>query len=297
MASLKLDTLPLTYLKGVGPALAKKFKQLGISSLEDLLFHLPLRYEDRTKITPIRQARMGQLVQLEGEIGSSSIQFGRRRSLQCVLVDKTGTLTDGKPRLISRTAAKGFDQNDVLARAAALERLSEHPLGASITAAAAKESLPRFTAERVFDIEYASDPQIAPDGRSIVYVRRSMDKLKDQDRGDLWTIDVDSGAHRPLITGGASAGAPRWSPDGTKLLYSTTTDGKPDLRIYYFDSDRSVSLAQFQYGPGSAAWSPDFNTNVSIGMVRMTHCDPGTPLEVETTDGMRRAMVQETFWL
>ncbi|HAR91239.1 MAG TPA: ATP-dependent DNA helicase RecG, partial [Gammaproteobacteria bacterium] len=92
MASLKLDALPLTYLKGVGPAIAKKFKQLGISSVEDLLFHLPLRYEDRTKITPIHQARMGQLVQLEGEIGSSSIQFGRRRSLQCVLVDKTGII-------------------------------------------------------------------------------------------------------------------------------------------------------------------------------------------------------------
>lgn len=118
----------------------------------------------------------------------------------------------------------------------------------------------KFTAERVFDIEYAADPQISPDGETIVYVRRSMDKLKDQDRGDLWTIDVDSGAHRPLITGGASAGAPRWSPDGTKLLYSTTTDGKPDLRIYYFDSDRSVSLAQFQFGPGSAAWSPDGST-------------------------------------
>ncbi|MEO0767029.1 MAG: dimethylsulfoniopropionate demethylase [Pseudomonadota bacterium] len=47
----------------------------------------------------------------------------------------------------------------------------------------------------------------------------------------------------------------------------------------------------------SAAWSPDFGTNVSIGMVRMTHWDPGTPLEVETPDGMRSAMVQESFWL
>ncbi|MEP1142560.1 MAG: S9 family peptidase [Henriciella sp.] len=115
----------------------------------------------------------------------------------------------------------------------------------------------KFTAERVFDIEYAADPQISPDGGTVVYVRRSMDKLKDQDRGDLWTIDVKSGAHRPLITGGASAGAPRWSPDGTKLIYSTSTDGKPDLRLYYFDSDRSVSLSQFNYGPGSATWSPD----------------------------------------
>lgn len=115
----------------------------------------------------------------------------------------------------------------------------------------------KFSPERVFDIEYAADPQISPDGETIIYVRRSMDKLKDQDRGDLWTIDVDSGAHRPFVTGGASAGAPRWSPDGTRLLYSTATDGKPDLRVYYFDSDRSVSLSQFQYGPGSAAWSQD----------------------------------------
>ena len=47
----------------------------------------------------------------------------------------------------------------------------------------------------------------------------------------------------------------------------------------------------------SAAWSPDFNTNVSIGMVRMTHWDPGTELEVETPEGMRRATVQDGFWL
>lgn len=47
----------------------------------------------------------------------------------------------------------------------------------------------------------------------------------------------------------------------------------------------------------SAAWSPDFKTNVSIGMVRMTHWNPGTRLEVEAPDGMRKAVVQEAFWL
>lgn len=47
----------------------------------------------------------------------------------------------------------------------------------------------------------------------------------------------------------------------------------------------------------SSAWSPDFKTNVSIGMVRMTHWDPGTGLEVETPDGMRNATVQDAFWL
>ncbi|MHA6261750.1 dimethylsulfoniopropionate demethylase [Arenibacterium sp. CAU 1754] len=47
----------------------------------------------------------------------------------------------------------------------------------------------------------------------------------------------------------------------------------------------------------SAAWSPDFETNVSIGMVRMTHWEAGTQLEVETPAGMRRARVEEKFWL
>ncbi|MCV3272000.1 dimethylsulfoniopropionate demethylase [Roseobacter sinensis] len=46
----------------------------------------------------------------------------------------------------------------------------------------------------------------------------------------------------------------------------------------------------------SAAWSPDFQTNVAIGMVRMTHWDSGTELEVETPDGMRKAVVQPGFW-
>jgi len=46
----------------------------------------------------------------------------------------------------------------------------------------------------------------------------------------------------------------------------------------------------------SAAWSPDFRTNVAIGMVKMTHWDAGTEIEVETPDGMRSATVHETFW-
>ncbi len=118
----------------------------------------------------------------------------------------------------------------------------------------------RFTAERVFDIEYASDPQISPDGRTIVYVRRSMDRQTDTDRGDLWMLDVATGAHRPMIVGGASKGSPRWSPDGTRLLYSTSTDDRPDLRIHYMDSGNSVSLGQFYEGPSSTSWSPDGKT-------------------------------------
>jgi dimethylsulfoniopropionate demethylase len=47
----------------------------------------------------------------------------------------------------------------------------------------------------------------------------------------------------------------------------------------------------------SATWSPDFNTNVAIGMVRMTHWDDGTRIEVDTPTGMRSATVREKFWI
>ena len=117
----------------------------------------------------------------------------------------------------------------------------------------------RFTAERVFDIEYATDPQISPDGQTIVYVRRSMDKLVDRDIGALWTIDLASGDHRPLVTG-ASATSPRWAPDGKRLVYTTATNGKPEIRVLYLDSGRSFSLAQFTEGPSEAVWSPDGKT-------------------------------------
>ncbi len=46
----------------------------------------------------------------------------------------------------------------------------------------------------------------------------------------------------------------------------------------------------------SAAWSPDFNTNVAVGMIRMTHWDDGTKVQVETPDGLRDATVYEKFW-
>ena len=93
MSSQQLDQIPLTRLKGVGPALEKKFHQLGICNVQDLLFHLPLRYEDRTRIDSIGRISVGEHVQLQGEIVSSSIQFGKRRSLHCVLRDNSGVIS------------------------------------------------------------------------------------------------------------------------------------------------------------------------------------------------------------
>lgn len=82
---------PVTSLKGVGPALAEKLIRLNIYTVFDLLFHLPLRYQDRTRLTPIGSMQHGDDVVIEGSIAGASVVFGRRRSLLVKVIDGTGT--------------------------------------------------------------------------------------------------------------------------------------------------------------------------------------------------------------
>lgn len=84
---------PVTDLKGVGTAMALKLERLGIHTLQDLLFHLPLRYQDRTRVRPVGSLRPGDECVVSGEIKAADVVQGRRRSLLCRMQDGTGTLT------------------------------------------------------------------------------------------------------------------------------------------------------------------------------------------------------------
>ncbi|MFC1688391.1 ATP-dependent DNA helicase RecG [Pseudomonadota bacterium] len=83
----------LRELRGVGPSLESSLNQLGVHSREDLLFHLPFRYEDRTRIHPIGALYPGARVQVEGYVEHSAIVRGRRATLVVVISDGTGRLT------------------------------------------------------------------------------------------------------------------------------------------------------------------------------------------------------------
>jgi len=85
--------VPVTELKGVGTALALKLERLGIRTIQDLILHLPSRYQDRTRIRPIGSLRPGDEGVVEGTIRAADVVQGRRRSLLCRLQDSTGTLT------------------------------------------------------------------------------------------------------------------------------------------------------------------------------------------------------------
>ena len=88
-----LEQTPVTALRGVGPKLAEQLSALGIRNVADLLFHLPLRYQDRTRITLIRELAPGMDAVVEGRVLAVKQEFGRRRSLACTLQDPSGILT------------------------------------------------------------------------------------------------------------------------------------------------------------------------------------------------------------
>jgi ATP-dependent DNA helicase RecG len=80
-------------LHGVGPALAEKLAKLGVSQVQDLLFVLPSRYEDRTQLVDIGALRHGMRAVVEGEIQLTEVAYRRRRQLLCRIADGTGSLT------------------------------------------------------------------------------------------------------------------------------------------------------------------------------------------------------------
>lgn len=88
-----LSQQPVTTLKGVGAALAEKLLRLDIRTVQDLLFHLPRQYEDRSRITPIGALRPGVSALVEGDVQLADITFGRRRSLMVKVHDGSGLLT------------------------------------------------------------------------------------------------------------------------------------------------------------------------------------------------------------
>jgi len=84
---------PVALLRGVGPALAEKLEKLGVSQVQDLLFILPTRYEDRTRISAIGAVRPGTRAVVEAEIQLTEVVYRRRRQLLCRISDGTGSLT------------------------------------------------------------------------------------------------------------------------------------------------------------------------------------------------------------
>ncbi len=119
------------------------------------------------------------------------------------------------------------------------------------------EEMKNFSADDVFELEYANDPRVSPDGSRIVYERRSNDIMTDGTRSNLWVIDVNGDSHRPLISGTKSASSPRWSADGERIAYVQSTDSGTGIFIRWLDSGLTGMVGNLQKSPADLSWSPD----------------------------------------
>ncbi|GAA0706494.1 S9 family peptidase [Dokdonella soli] len=116
-----------------------------------------------------------------------------------------------------------------------------------------------LTGADLFNIEAASDPQISPDGRTVVYARRTNDIMTDRTRSSIWIIDVATGAQTPLVTGPGSHGQARWSPDGSKLAYISSADEKAgaQLHVRWMKTGATARITALPATPHGITWSPD----------------------------------------
>lgn len=117
-----------------------------------------------------------------------------------------------------------------------------------------------FTGQDIFDLAYAADPQISPDGSRIIYVRRQNDIMTDSTQSSLWMIDVASGEQMPFAANDGAAFSPLWSPDGSRVAYVSTAGGAAQLWVKWIDGGESVQITGLPNSPSSMAWSPDGRT-------------------------------------
>jgi len=110
----------------------------------------------------------------------------------------------------------------------------------------------------IFNMEYVSDPQISPDGSKIIYVRNFKDVMTDRNLSNLWIVNFDGSNNRPLTTGNQNDYAPKWSHDGTKIVFkSNMADDKMKLYLMWLDTKETMALTNTPQSPGSVSWSYD----------------------------------------
>ena len=111
-----------------------------------------------------------------------------------------------------------------------------------------------FAPADVFELQWAADPQISPDGKRVAYVRQRGDVMKDVYSGDLWIVGTDGREHRPVVSGASS---PRWSPDGSRLLYVAAGDSGTQVFVRWLDTGATTQVTRIQHKPSHLTWSPD----------------------------------------
>jgi len=122
----------------------------------------------------------------------------------------------------------------------------------------AQDAVTNFEYLDVFQLEYANQPKISPDGDYVVYERRGFDILKDRSTSSLWLLSTDDrNIHHKLTSRDTRESNPVWSPDGTKIAFTSSKGEGNEIYVYWTDTGVTARLTQLEGSPSNLTWSPN----------------------------------------
>ncbi len=111
--------------------------------------------------------------------------------------------------------------------------------------------------ETFMEMESVGSPQISPDGKTIIFTRTWVDKVKDQSRSNLWITDQAGMRIRELTSGARNDSSPEWSPEGKRIAFLSDRDGTNQLHVMWLDTREVAQLTHLEQAPSNIKWSPD----------------------------------------
>lgn len=130
-------------------------------------------------------------------------------------------------------------------------------LFASNTAIAEEPSNNTLALKDVFNLEYATNPVVTPDGKHVVYERRSMDIMTDSVRRNLWSVALDGSNHLPILSDSKNHFNALFSPDGAKMAYLSSKEGTVQIYLKDLASTSTTRVTDVAMSPSSMSFSPD----------------------------------------
>ncbi|MFL2610894.1 MAG: TolB family protein [Flavobacteriaceae bacterium] len=119
----------------------------------------------------------------------------------------------------------------------------------------------------IFKLQYISNPQISPDGNSILYERNYKDIMTDSNYSNIWIVNYNGSNSRPITTGNKKYSQPTWSNDGKKILFKSRNDKATELYLYELEKKSLQMLTTVQSDISNLRWSIDDKKIIFLSFV------------------------------